>query len=163
MRLKYLALAAGALLLPGSAVSAAIVTKPLHLRSGPGIKYRVISTMPAGAHVGVRTCSAGWCHVRFRSERGWAAADYLGRGRNYGYTTRYRVYGSAPRDDSSYYAAPGYNAYAEAPGYGYYDNGPGYDNGFGFGIGPFGFSVGFGPDWSWRGGWHHHGWYDYHH
>ena len=49
MRLKTLALAAGALMLSAGAASAAVVTNDLNLRSGPGTNYQVVDTMPAGA------------------------------------------------------------------------------------------------------------------
>lgn len=141
MRMKYLALAAGALLISGGAASAATVTNPLHLRTGPSTHYRVVATMPAGAHVRIRNCAGSWCRVDFRGETGWASANYLGHGRR-AYRARY------------YRARPAYRAYAQAPAY--YDEGPG----FGIGFGPAGFGFGVGPGYGWR---HHRGWYGYHH
>jgi uncharacterized protein YraI len=80
MRLKTLALAAGALMLSAGAASAAIVTGDLNLRTGPGTNYRVIDVMPAGARVNVLSCTGSWCRVGFRGEVGFASAGYLGRG-----------------------------------------------------------------------------------
>jgi hypothetical protein len=54
MRLKHLALAAGALLVSASAASAAIVTNDLNLRNRPTTQSAVIDTMAAGP---VSTCS----------------------------------------------------------------------------------------------------------
>lgn len=101
MKLKHLALAAAALLVFGSAAIAAVVTNPLHLRSGPGGHYRVTESMPAGAHVSIRNCTGTWCHVRFRGEMGYASASYLGQGRyrarrSYRSYRGYRAYGQAP-------------------------------------------------------------------
>lgn len=125
MRLKYLALAAGALLLSASAASAAVVINPLHLRTGPSINNRVITTMPAGDHVNINYCTSGWCRVWFRGQSGWAAANYLGRS--------YPRYGS--------YYGPGYDAYAAVPSNGY------YNNDLDFGFGPLRFGIGYNPDW----------------
>ncbi len=150
MRMKYLALAAGALLISGGAASAATVTNSLHLRSGPGTHYRVVATMPAGAHVRIRNCTSSWCRVSFRGESGWASANYIAQYRGHGrrsYRARYRTY-------RTYRTAPAYGAYAEAPGYyGHryygdrYDEGPGFDIGFG----PGGFGFGIGPGYGWDG------------
>ena len=63
MRLKTLALAAGALMLSAGAASAAVVTNDLNLRSGPGTNYQVVDTMPAGARVNVLSCTGGWCRA----------------------------------------------------------------------------------------------------
>jgi uncharacterized protein YraI len=80
MRLKALALAAGAVMLSAGAASAAVVTGDLNLRSGPGTNYGVIDVMPAGARVDVLSCTGAWCRVGFRGEVGFASASYLGRG-----------------------------------------------------------------------------------
>lgn len=80
MRLKTLALAAGALMLSAGAASAAVVTNDLNLRSGPGTNYQVVDTMPAGARVNVLSCTGGWCRVDWRGEVGFASSSYLGGG-----------------------------------------------------------------------------------
>jgi len=77
---KQLALAAGALLLSVSTAGAAVITNDLNLRNGPGTRYRIIDTMPAGAHVDVLGCSGAWCRVAWRGLVGYASAGYLARG-----------------------------------------------------------------------------------
>jgi len=103
MRLKILSLAAGALLLSAGAASAAVVTHDLNLRSGRGIQYRVIGTMPAGARVAVLGCSSGWCRVNWHGTIGYASANYL--------TNDRAVYAAAPR----VYVAPGPFYYRRGP------------------------------------------------
>jgi len=126
MRLKILSLAAGALLLSAGAASAAVVTNNLNLRSGPGTHYRVIDTMPAGAHVAVLSCGGAWCRVNWHGTIGFAGASYLAGGR--------AAYAAAPRA----YVAPGPHYYRPAPVIR-----------FGFGWG------GWHPRWhAWR--WHHY-------
>jgi len=80
MRLKHLALAAGALLLSAGTAGAEVITNDLHLRNGPGTRYRVIDTMPAGAYVDVLGCGGAWCRVEWRGLVGFASASYLARG-----------------------------------------------------------------------------------
>lgn len=57
----------------------AMVTTPLHMRTGPGTGYPVITTMPDGAVVDVRGCVRGydWCRVDWAGFDGWASANYL--------------------------------------------------------------------------------------
>jgi uncharacterized protein YraI len=139
MRIKLLALAAGAALIAGTgAASAAVVSNDLNLRAGPGTSYPVISTMPAGAQVAVRNCSGNWCQVNFGGEVGWASASYLGGGGSAAVATGYA-------EPSYAYSGPSYAPrYAYAPGYAY---GPSY---YSYGYGPYayesgpGFSVGIG-------------------
>lgn len=94
MKLKTLMLAAGALLLSAGIASAATVTNDLNLRSGPGTRYGVIDTMPAGAYVNVIGCSGSWCRVSWHGRVGYASSSYLGGG---------RAYAAEPR---AYYAPP---------------------------------------------------------
>ncbi len=89
MRLKTLTLAAGALLVSAGIASAATVTNDLNLRSGPGTGYRVIDTMPAGAHVNVIGCTGNWCRVNWRGRVGYASSSYLGGGGAYAYDPVY--------------------------------------------------------------------------
>ena len=111
MRLKTLALAAGALLLSAGIASAAVVTRDLNLRSGPSTRYAVIDTMPAGAYIDVLGCAGAWCRVDWRGRVGFASARYLAGG---------PVYGAAP---PVYYM----------PGPYYYRPGPVFRFGFGWG------------------------------
>lgn len=83
MRLKTLTLAAGVVLASAGIASAAIVTNDLNLRSGPGTRYGVIDTMPAGAYVRVIGCGGSWCRVKWHGRVGYASASYLGGGRVY--------------------------------------------------------------------------------
>ena len=81
MKFKTLTLAAGALMLSAGIASAATVTNDLNLRSGPGTRYGVIDTMPAGAYVNVIGCGGSWCRVDWHGRVGYASASYLGGGR----------------------------------------------------------------------------------
>jgi len=143
MRMKYLALAGAALLLSGSAASAAVVTHGLNLRSGPSTRYDVIGTMPAGAHVRVLNCTGAWCRVAFRGERGYASANYLaGGGRYAGRSYRGRTYPRRYDEGRSYYGGPtvvyggGDPYYGRHWGWNSYAYEPGFSFGIGFG-GPY--------------------------
>jgi uncharacterized protein YraI len=60
--------------------SAAVITNDLYLRNGPGTRYRVIDTMPAGTYVDLLGCGGSWCHVDWHGLVGFASASYLARG-----------------------------------------------------------------------------------
>jgi uncharacterized protein YraI len=83
MRFRTFTLAAGALLVSTGIASAATITNDLNLRSGPGTRYGVIDTMPAGAYVNVIGCSGSWCRVNWHGRVGYASASYLGGGGGY--------------------------------------------------------------------------------
>lgn len=83
MNFKSLSLAAGVLLASAGIASAATVTNDLNLRSGPGTRYGVIDTMPAGAYVRVINCGGSWCRVNWHGRVGYASASYLGGGGAY--------------------------------------------------------------------------------
>ena len=83
MKLKTLAIAAGVLLASAGIAAAATVTNDLNLRSGPGSRYHVIDTMPAGAYVRVISCGGSWCRVNWHGRVGYASSRYLGGGRAY--------------------------------------------------------------------------------
>jgi len=55
---------------------------PATLRSGPGITWRKIGRIPAGADVQLLSCNPGWrhswCQVRYGSKTGWVNAPVLG-------------------------------------------------------------------------------------
>jgi len=61
---------------------AAIAQSPATLRSGPGMSWRSIGKIPAGADVQVLSCNPGWrhswCQVRYGSKTGWVNAPALG-------------------------------------------------------------------------------------
>lgn len=82
MRLnESLTLAAISLSLVTGAASAAPVTSPVNVRSGPSVKWPVIATIPAGADVQVLQCGGGWkrdwCKVSFGKISGYVAAGVL--------------------------------------------------------------------------------------
>lgn len=85
MQIKKFVFAAGILLVSASAAAAAVVTNPLNLRSGPGTRYSVITTMPPGARVDVLSCGGSWCRVAWRGAEGFASANYLAGGGAYAY------------------------------------------------------------------------------
>jgi Bacterial SH3 domain len=123
MHLKKYALAAGVFLLSAGTAAAATLTAGLNLRAGPGTRYGVIDTMPAGAQVSVLNCGAYWCRVDWRGEEGYASSRYISGS---GYAS------------NGYYASPGYSygygypdAYDYPDDYGYY--GPVVGFGFGYG------------------------------
>ena len=134
MQFKALSLAAGILLLSAGAASAAVVTRDLNLRSGPGTRYAVIDTMPGGAHVDVLGCAGAWCRVDWRGRVGFASAHYLA-------------------GEGATYIAPPRVYYGPWP---YYDGwGPVF--GFGWGGGWRGGHVWHGGRGGWHGGYRGHG------
>lgn len=55
-----------------------IATGNVNLRTGPGVGYSQITTIPRGATVNILGCGAsGWCDVVFGHNRGWASGRYL--------------------------------------------------------------------------------------
>jgi uncharacterized protein YraI len=131
MSLKHLSLAAGILIASaGAAVAApAAVTSDLNVRSGPGTKYAVVGSVPAGATVNVLSCNGGWCRVAFGSRQGFVNNSYLAE------ADEGPVYGEAP---PAVYVGPVY--------------------GYGYGWGPgWGWGGGWRGGWrgGWHGGWHH--------
>jgi uncharacterized protein YraI len=63
------------------AASAATISDDVNLRSGPGLGYRVLTLMPAGATVSVTgDASEGWYPVRYENVDGWAYAEYVAIG-----------------------------------------------------------------------------------
>ncbi|MPT25262.1 MAG: ligand-binding protein SH3, partial [Starkeya sp.] len=76
--MKTLALAVS-LLVGGAALtaaSAAVVTRDLNVRAGPGTNFRVIGTLPGGTRVNVGGCQGNWC----QAAGGWVSASYLAGG-----------------------------------------------------------------------------------
>lgn len=78
---KHLTLAAIFLPLLTSVAWAAPVTSPANVRSGPGVKWPVVATIPAGADVQVLQCGGGWkrdwCKVSYGQTSGYVAAGVL--------------------------------------------------------------------------------------
>jgi uncharacterized protein YgiM (DUF1202 family) len=46
-----------------------------HLRAGPGIEFRILKILPAGAVVQTLGREADWIHVRFQDMEGWVPND----------------------------------------------------------------------------------------
>ena len=64
----------------GSALADPGVAKGnVNLRTGPGMDYARIATIPAGARVQILRCPR-WCEVVYAGRRGWASAAYIARG-----------------------------------------------------------------------------------
>jgi uncharacterized protein YraI len=65
---------------------AATAQSPAALRSGPGMSWKKIGQIPAGADVEVLSCNEGWthswCQVRYGSKTGWVNAPVLGTSRS---------------------------------------------------------------------------------
>jgi uncharacterized protein YraI len=70
-------LIAGMMTTPASADERAVTTGAVHLRAGPGVKFKRIATIPGGASLWVDFCQPGWCKVLWRKLEGWVAAGYL--------------------------------------------------------------------------------------
>jgi len=68
------------LLLPiPAAAGNSVLTGSVHLRTGPGIGFARLATLPRGGVVHVSACTqtGSWCHVSFGNLSGWASARYL--------------------------------------------------------------------------------------
>lgn len=78
MRFAKTLLAAGFLVAGTASALAwpATVTSSANVRSGPGTRYPIVTTLPAGTTVDVSSCPAGWC----RTQDGYIAASLLAQG-----------------------------------------------------------------------------------
>jgi len=87
---------AGALLVAsGAAAAPGIATNDVNMRSGPGTRYDVITTIPAGAPMEVFDCQS-WCQVAYGGTQGFVSARYVAG--DDGYVSAPRgYYRSAPR------------------------------------------------------------------
>jgi uncharacterized protein YraI len=47
------------------------------LRTGPGVNYKRIATIPAGARIWVDSCQPRWCRVAWHGLHGFVAASYV--------------------------------------------------------------------------------------
>lgn len=81
-----------ALMLMGLSVSAfasiATVAANVNVRSGPGVNFVKVATLPAGYRVDMGQCRGSWCQVNAGGVYGWVSARYLrssgaGRAQNY--------------------------------------------------------------------------------
>jgi uncharacterized protein YraI len=82
MSRRSLAIVAGlvACLAIPTVAHAALTKGWVNVRTGPGTNYRVVTTAPPGAWVGVRRCVPRWCEVNFRGIYGWMSAAYISSG-----------------------------------------------------------------------------------
>ena len=58
-------------------VGGAVTSAALNLRTGAGLTNPIITTMPRGATVVVKSNKDGWCRVEYNGMEGFASADYL--------------------------------------------------------------------------------------
>jgi Bacterial SH3 domain len=80
MRSLLLSLAAMSALVCATAPASAAqgtTTTALALRAAPSSNTELLLTVPAGASVGVGSCSGGWCRVTWNSYSGYAAKSGL--------------------------------------------------------------------------------------
>ncbi len=84
--MRFLAMACAVALLMAAAphparaaMSDAVTTADVNMRSGPGTGYPVIATLPQGSLVAVNAClpDRKWCDITWRNRRGWVFAAYL--------------------------------------------------------------------------------------
>jgi uncharacterized protein YraI len=69
------------LVLPASAQAYYAVTEgAVNMRTGPGVTYARITTVPAGVQVWVSDCAPRWCSITWRNKSGWVAASLLSGG-----------------------------------------------------------------------------------
>jgi len=65
------------------AANATEFASPVSVRSGPGAKWPVVATIPAGVDVQVLSCATGWrwryCQVQAGDVKGWVKEVALGR------------------------------------------------------------------------------------
>jgi uncharacterized protein YraI len=68
------------LILPSSVLAETFVlTGSVNLRTGPGVSYARMTSLPQGSLVHVHACtpSFSWCHVSHGHLSGWASARYM--------------------------------------------------------------------------------------
>ncbi|MDB5538782.1 MAG: hypothetical protein JWQ89_509, partial [Devosia sp.] len=73
---------AGVTLLASAGVAMAYPSetlRPATVHSGPGPRYSVVGTIPAGESVNVTACQTGWCFVQSPGPSGWVGAGALER------------------------------------------------------------------------------------
>lgn len=71
------------LVLPASAQAYYAVTEgAVNMRTGPGVTYPRIATVPAGVQVWVTDCAPRWCSITWRNKSGWVASSLLSGGQS---------------------------------------------------------------------------------
>jgi uncharacterized protein YraI len=117
---------AGALVWSSAAfASPGMATGDVHMRSGPGTQYPVITTIPAGAPVDVMGCQS-WCHVAFDGREGYASGRYIANGYN-----APRAYYYRPAPPPPVYFGNGYPWWHRHYHHHHWHGGPGFYFGFG--------------------------------
>jgi hypothetical protein len=53
------------------------VAAPVDVHAGPGLRFAVVATVPAGAPLDVGLCGPAWCQVQFMGGNGFIAAPLL--------------------------------------------------------------------------------------
>ena len=78
---RRLALAAMIVLVPGVALAVdGFTTGNVNMRTGPGVGFDKITTLPAGIGVEVLGCTDnGWCQVSAGGPPGWVSGNYIER------------------------------------------------------------------------------------
>ncbi|EEQ95391.1 SH3 type 3 domain-containing protein [Brucella intermedia LMG 3301] len=79
LALKAALVALGVFAAGAAQAANAISTTNLNIRTGPGTRYATLGSIPSGAPVTVRGCTAGygWCQVSYGPTFGWASSRYL--------------------------------------------------------------------------------------
>ena len=60
----------------GAAVGGGTTTAAVNVRSGPGVRYGVLGTLPAGSPVNVVSCAGAWCQTQY----GYVSARHITQG-----------------------------------------------------------------------------------
>ncbi|PRD44474.1 ligand-binding protein SH3 [Phyllobacterium phragmitis] len=74
----------------------AFTTAALNVRTGPGVGYARVATLPPGAEVDMGVCRGGWCRVSTGRVSGWASARYLNSAPGYSSGNRVVIVGPGP-------------------------------------------------------------------
>ena len=90
MRFVYTAALAAELAALGLTAAAAepvsgYTTGSVNQRTGPGVSYPVITTLPSGAEISIYGClpAPSWCDIDAYGRRGWVSAAYVQGGYAY--------------------------------------------------------------------------------
>lgn len=55
----------------------AFVAAPVEVHAGPGLRFAVVATVPAGAPLDVGVCGPAWCQVQFMGGNGFIPVPLL--------------------------------------------------------------------------------------
>ncbi len=69
--------AAFATTLGAGVADAAQTSGAVNLRTGPGVSYAKLTTIPAYANINVYNCNYSWCQVGWQGWQGWISARYV--------------------------------------------------------------------------------------